>query len=114
MKSQRQTMNVEEYRATQTHDDFMNQVVQLATTLGYKKIYHTHDSRRSEKGFPDLVLVNPEKKRVVYIEIKRENDKPTPEQEDWILTLKAAGQDAYIFRPSDWEDVKFVLSWSNN
>ena len=36
--------------------DFQAQVVKLALLLGWK-VYHTHDSRRSREGFPDLILI---------------------------------------------------------
>ena len=36
--------------------DFMQQIVDLADVRGWWH-YHTHDSQRSEEGFPDLVLV---------------------------------------------------------
>ncbi len=35
---------------------FQAQVVELARLSGWLT-YHTHDSRRSQSGFPDLVLV---------------------------------------------------------
>ena len=38
-----------------------NHVIQLARALGWD-YYHTHDSRRSPGGFPDLVLVHPRKR----------------------------------------------------
>jgi hypothetical protein len=38
--------------------DFQATIVETARTLGWL-IYHTHDSRRSSPGFPDLVLVRP-------------------------------------------------------
>ncbi len=68
--------------------------------------YHTHDSRRSEPGFPDLVLVRGG--RLIFAELKKEGEHPTKEQRKWLLQLdKVANNwnesvDAYVWYPSDW------------
>jgi len=64
-------------------------------------VYHTHDSRRSEPGFPDLVLV---KDRVLFVELKSERGKPTPAQNEWHVALWQAGATLFVWRPSDWLD----------
>jgi hypothetical protein len=76
-----------------------NQIIAMARFHGFTHAYHTHDSRRSVAGFPDLVLVSARQKRVLYRELKRERGRVEPEQQDWIDTLIAAGQDAAIWRP---------------
>ena len=38
--------------------EFMPAVVELAKRFGWL-LYHTHNSRRSASGFPDLVMVRP-------------------------------------------------------
>lgn len=63
--------------------------------------YHTHDSRRSNKGFPDLVAVRGQ--RVLYVELKREDGRVTVEQSTWLQRLKDAGQSAYVLRPSQMD-----------
>ena len=40
----------------QTEDQWQSAVIEYARLMGWL-VYHTHDSRHSEKGFPDLVLV---------------------------------------------------------
>jgi VRR-NUC domain-containing protein len=80
-----------------TEKEWQQQIVQLARTLGYR-IYHTYDSRRSQPGFPDLVLV---RDRVIYVELKRESGKLTDSQISWVESLKAAGAEIYVWRPSD-------------
>ena len=52
----------------------MSQVRALATRLGCL-VYHTRDSRGSDEGFPDLVLVNPT--RVIFAELKTRTGKLT-------------------------------------
>ena len=53
-------------------------------------------------GFCDLVLVHARMSEVVYAELKREGGKTTPEQDEWLHCLRAAGQRAYVWFPSDW------------
>jgi hypothetical protein len=69
--------------------------------------YHTHDSRRSPGGFPDLVIVG--NKGIVYTELKAEKGKVSPKQWAWINALEDAGQRCYVWRPDDWEQVQDVL-----
>lgn len=76
------------------------QIEQLARTLGWL-VYHTHDSRRSQAGFPDLVLVHARQRRVLWRELKTQKGRVRPEQRDWLDALTRAGEDAAIWRPSD-------------
>ncbi|WP_237708697.1 VRR-NUC domain-containing protein [Kocuria rhizophila] len=77
-----------------------NHVVQMATALGWEH-YHTHDSRRSPGGFPDLVLVHPRKRLCLMRELKTERGRFRPKQEQWLENLHDAGVDAGVWRPSD-------------
>lgn len=80
---------------------FQEQVIGAAQALGWPAVYHTHDSRRSSPGFPDLVLVHP-KHGLLFRELKTETGTVTPDQFDWLETLQAAGASADIWRPRDW------------
>lgn len=60
--------------------------------------YHTHDSRRSEAGFPDLVIVG---RRVLLRELKTDVGRASKPQLSWLLALEAAGADAKVWRPAD-------------
>ena len=96
-------------RRAQPEKLFMNKIVRAAAAFGFSP-YHTHDSRRSHPGWPDLVLIDPLKqKRVIFAEIKTEKGKVTPEQQWWINSLVACGQEAYIWRPSQWDDIIATL-----
>lgn len=75
-------------------------VVLVAAAFGWRH-YHTHDSRRSPAGFPDLVLVHPGQRRVVFRELKTERGRMRPGQPEWLADLQSAGQDAGVWRPRD-------------
>ena len=92
--------------ASISEKQFQAQVVELAQLFGWL-VYHTYDSRRSAHGFPDLVLVRGE--RVLFVELKRQDGKATPKQRVWLEALKAAGQEVYLWRPSDWDALEAVL-----
>lgn len=62
--------------------------------------YHTHDSRRSEPGYPDLTIVGPG--GVMFRELKTQTGRVRPDQTRWLAALVAAGANARIWRPSDW------------
>ncbi len=88
-----------------TEAQFQQQIIDLAHALGWRT-YHTHDSRRSAPGFPDLVLV---RDRIVYLELKTETGKVSHDQADWIAALTAAGGTALVVRPSDLDRIKDAL-----
>jgi len=75
-------------------------VRRLAQLRGWMT-YHTHDSRRSEPGFPDLVMVSARQRRVLYAELKTATGKTTAAQDQWIAALAAAGVEVYLWRPAD-------------
>jgi hypothetical protein len=87
--------------------ELLQQVRDLARLLGWR-VYHTHDSRRSPEGFPDLVLVRPP--RLLFVELKREGRGPTLAQHGWLEALAAVpGVEVYLWRPGDWELVVATL-----
>lgn len=60
---------------------FQVRVVRLLTDNGYR-VYHTHDSRRSEAGFPDLLAIRGP--RLLAIELKVGRRRVTDEQREWL------------------------------
>lgn len=86
--------------------DWQRSIVGLAKQLNWL-VYHTYNSRRSQAGFPDLVLV---RDRVVFVEVKREKSRLTDDQEQWFHALRAAGIEVYVWRPSDLSQVGEVLA----
>lgn len=108
-------------------------VIKYAQLRGWMH-YHTHDSRRSAEGFPDLVLVRGD--QLIFAELKSEKGKTTPAQDTWLMALEnvatTSHQQAgaileewggvgsepcshapvlhvFIWRPSDWTSIEQVL-----
>lgn len=59
------------------------------------------------KGFPDLVLV---RERLLFVELKTDTGIMTAEQLAWLAALRAAGQDARVWRPADWSIIEATLT----
>lgn len=89
-----------------TEAQWQAQVLELATLYrwGY---YHTFDSRRSQPGFPDLVLW---RDRIIYAELKAADGKLTPLQKRVLEGLRRAGAEVFVWRPKDLDDVRTELA----
>ena len=85
-----------------TERDLQSAVVKLARTLG-GLVYHTHDSRRSAPGFPDLVIVFPRTGALLFAELKTATGKVTDEQDEWLRALAVRGV-AFVWRPEHLTD----------
>jgi hypothetical protein len=66
--------------------------------------YHNPDSRRSNAGFPDLVIVGV--RGMLYAELKAENGRVTAKQRTWHEALENAGAEVHVWRPSHWREVE--------
>ncbi|QAY16109.1 nuclease [Arthrobacter phage Elesar] len=86
-----------------TEAQFQQQVIDLAKLHGYTLIYHTHDSRRSQPGFPDLVLVSEHRGRALFRELKTGTGRLTEAQFNWLAGMKLAKLNADVWRPADLE-----------
>ena len=102
-----------------TEAAFQRAVIELAEMNGWR-CYHTHDSRKSPPGFPDLTMVR--NGQLVFAEMKREDGAPTDEQRAWLIGLGRVADLAedqawitpplvavYLWRPSDWPEIEQVL-----
>lgn len=83
--------------------DLQRAVEELAAYLGYL-VFHDHDSRRNNPGFPDLVLLHPLTGRLLFRELKTEVGRVRPEQQDWLDALILGNHDAAIWRPRHLHD----------
>lgn len=100
---------------------FQSQVVRYARLMGWR-VWHDNATNapklcrsckqplklpRNEAGLVDLILLR--RPRVVWAELKSERGKVSPEQASFIAELRAAHQEVYLWRPSDWQEVERVL-----
>ena len=93
-------------------------VVDAARLLRAKFVYHTHDSRRSESGLPDLTIIT-EDDRLIYWECKTEvaarrmrtwaktrttgrTALRSARQLEVIAAFRRTGATARVIRPRDW------------
>ena len=88
--------------------ELQRQVIELAQLLGWL-CYHTHDSRRSAPGFPDLVLVHEQTGALVFAELKSNSGRVTPEQDRW-LTALGRRHIAEVWRPRDLQTGAVALT----
>ncbi len=102
-----------------TEADFQQQVIDLAHFHGWK-VAHFRPAKTEKgwrtavaadgKGFPDLVLVHPGKKKIIYAELKGQPSSPISiDQEEWLIALYNAGAEAHIWRPADFELIARTL-----
>ena len=95
-------------KVTISERDFREQIRHLCKVFGWK-FYFTWLAIHSPKGFPDLVLRSVERKRIIFAELKTEKGKVTPSQQEWHDDLIACGQEAYLWRPSDFDEIVEIL-----
>ena len=98
-------------KSTLTEANFQRTVIELAE-LHRWLVYHTHDSRRSQPGFPDLTMVR--RGKLIFAELKTEKGKLTEDQAHWLaaldcVRLRIGGTHVYLWRPSDWREIEEVL-----
>lgn len=91
-----------------TETQFREQIRSLCRVLGWK-FHFTWLAIHSPKGFPDLVLRNVEQQRIIFAEIKTEKGIITPSQQEWHDDLIACGQEAYFWRPGDFDEIARIL-----
>lgn len=65
--------------------------------------FHVHDSRHSERGWPDLVLLRPP--HALFVELKTETGKVTDAQAHVLELLADCGLTVAVWRPSHLDDV---------
>lgn len=86
--------------------DLQAAVEEALTRLGWLW-YHAHISIRDNPGFPDVFCVRG--RRLVAIELKRQDAYPTVEQRRWLERLTFAGCETYVVRPSGLTELLEVL-----
>jgi len=101
--------------------DHQAKVLQLAATLGWRSMHvrkamgskkHGWVTPTSVSGWPDAVLWHPKQKRLILIEFKTDKGRLTPGQQDVIRSLLDAGQEVYVSRPREFDQIRDVLTAS--
>lgn len=77
-----------------TEKELLQTVLEMARARGWEA-YHTHDSRRSEAGYPDLTLAR--NGAIIFAELKSEKGHLTLDQVKWMRAISRA----HVWRPSD-------------
>jgi VRR-NUC domain len=99
---------------------FQKQIMDLARMYGWR-VAHFSDSRKQVKpgvfvgdadaaGFPDLFLIRPPE--ILVIEVKKELGKTTDIQEEWLADFRACGIEAFVARPSTFDEILARLTKS--
>jgi hypothetical protein len=86
--------------------DLQRYVLDVARARGWL-VYHTFDSRRSQPGFPDLILLRAD--RQVVTELKVGRNKPTDAQELWLDAFHEAGAQVCVWREGDLDAIAETL-----
>lgn len=87
--------------------DWLAWVRRRAVEQGWRT-YHTHDSRRSEPGFPDVVLVRGP--ALVFAELKMPGRYADKHQRAWLQALAGCDKPTVaLWRPTDMMQVRRVL-----
>lgn len=101
-----------------TEPMWQQQVVELAHLCGWSVLHVRRSIGRrggqqawqtttSIKGWVDLLMWRPG--QIIAAEPKREKGRLTDEQRECLASLAAAGVPVYVWRPSDFDQVREVL-----
>lgn len=113
--------NLRKLALAMSEDDLQQSVIDLAHLYGWR-VAHFRSVKIQKKdgttfwqtpvaadgeGFPDLVLGRDDPAsglgRILFVECKKEKEKPRPSQTDWLaLLILTKRVEVYVFRPSDW------------
>lgn len=93
---------------TVDEDELEAAVAREAKRFGWLR-YHTKDSRKSEAGFPDDILIRGNK--LLAMELKSATGQPTAAQLTWLEAFAGVGTvKCGIWRPKDWDEIIKELS----
>ncbi|MGH3673592.1 MAG: hypothetical protein ACRDSH_23680 [Pseudonocardiaceae bacterium] len=81
-----------------TEKSLQASIIEMCKLFGIVS-YHTFDSRRSDRGWPDLAMCG--KRGFITREIKSDRGTVTPDQEQWGVLLNQAGVSWDVWRPAD-------------
>jgi len=110
-----------------TEKEFQATVIDLARTHGWI-VGFTYDARKSEPGEPDLRMVHPVQRRVIFAELKTTKGRLTtgrmnkagsrwlPGQDEWGDALASCpGVEYYLWRPDGLDgEIERILGGSDD
>jgi hypothetical protein len=82
----------------------------FAMQAGYL-YYHTHNSQRSNPGYPDSALVHPDGGPLYLWELKSADGQVSLAQRRWLDALaKVTHVETGVYRPEDWATLQALLT----
>lgn len=103
-----------------TEPELQRHMLKVAGAYGGWRRFHTHDARRSPRGFPDWVFTRARPRaRLLFIELKGDTAYgkagPTTEQLEWLADLRAVAAagpvvEVYVWTPADVDLLARVLA----
>lgn len=105
-----------------TEREFQRSVMDLAHLTGWETLhcrtsmqqdrYLTATTGTMAKGWPDLVLAHPKKRRLIFVELKADKGRTTPEQNRVLGVLSGLLPllETYVWRPKDWPEIESTLT----
>lgn len=102
-----------------TERQWQGTVEKLLTAHGWHW-YHASDNRpvtaksgrkyiqNVKAGWPDLFAVKGP--RLIAVELKREEGKTSPEQDEWLAKLAGAGVATFVWKPHDLAEIRVILA----
>ena len=105
----------------ETEKAFSSWFLDLAQTLGWR-CYHSRGAvalRRDgtvryltplsgDAGYPDWTLAR--RNRLLFVELKTDRGRTTPEQDAWLAALHLAGAEVWVWRPRDRSLIEEALA----
>jgi len=102
-----------ELRRLEPEAEFEARVVQYAELRGWEVVrFSAPLAAIRKKILLDLYMTHPVQKRAVWLELKREGEKPTPKQWEFMEQLARAGVEVQWYMPSDWPELEMLLAMS--
>jgi hypothetical protein len=100
-----------------TETDLLNATLDLARLYGWRTL-HIRPARTAQGwrsavmgdgvGFPDILAVR--KDQMLAVELKALKGKTTIPQREWLIALKYAGADAFVWTPAEWESGEILAT----
>jgi hypothetical protein len=106
-----------------TGEELLGKIVDLAHWTGWSvahfrsvrvqradgSTYYQTPVAADGKGWPDLVMVHPQRGLILYREIKGNNETVSKDQAEWGARLSIAGGDWNVWRPRHWVEIEATL-----